>query len=169
VQIAGTNVIQDQEKKFIDSIADSLDWQTIKKLLAEKYQVEISGEPDYKAGEFLLNDSGIGYKFDFDVKILLQLSVSCDRNGNCTKISSKASEKSILDNVSSAEVVKEEGKSKLSLNEKEVSESDHSLNNNPFESKESEKQSKNETGETSSRDVSNMASQIATMIGEINS
>ena len=168
MQIAGINVIKDQEKKFIDSIADSLDWKAIKDLLAEKYQLEITGEPTYKTGEFLISDSGIGYKFDFDVKILLQLSVSCDRDGNCTKISSKASEKSIIDNVPSASAIKEDENlnSDTAFIEKEVSEPDNSVNNNSFESKESENQT---SGITSSRNISNVASHIATMIDEINS
>ena len=164
MQIAGTNVIQDQEKKFIDSIADSLDWNAIKDLLTEKYQVEITGEPDYKTGEFLINDSGIGYKFDFDVKILLQLSISCDRNGNCIKISSKASEKSIINDVSSEDSFKEAN----NLDASSV-ESDNSANNNFFDSKESENQTEKEADTNSTRNISNMASQIATMIDEINS
>jgi len=168
VQIAGINVIQDQEKKLIDSIADSLDWNTIKELLAEKYQVEITGEPDYKKGEFLIDDSGIGYKFDFDVRILLQLSVSCDRNGSCTKISSKSSENSIIDNVPSESSIKEdENLNAFSIN-KEVTELDSSENNNSFESKKVEDQTESESESTSSRNISNMASQIATMIDEIN-
>ncbi len=168
MQIAGINVIKDQEKKFIDSIADSLDWKAIKELLAEKYQVEITEEPDYKTGEFLINDSGIGYKFDFDVKILLQLSVSCDRSGNCTKISSKASKKSIIDNVPSENAIKEDENLNVSSIKTEVSEFDNSINDNSFDSKEADNQTEKEADITSSRNISNMASHIATMIDEIN-
>jgi hypothetical protein len=85
MKLTKPEILQEHEKDFIDAINAELDWDAIEKLLLEKHCFTLQEEIDYKAGDLVVYDNHIAYKFDFEIKV--PLSVIFNRNGDCLKMS----------------------------------------------------------------------------------
>lgn len=77
--------IQESEKEFIDTINAELDWEAIEKMLLEKHDFTLQDEIEYKAGDLVVHDDDIAYRFEFEIKV--PLSVVFNRKGECLEIS----------------------------------------------------------------------------------
>ncbi|SDU64642.1 hypothetical protein [Desulfobacula phenolica] len=85
MKLTNSEIIQESEKEFIDTINAELDWEAIEKLLLEKHGFTLQDEIDYKDGDLVVYNNKIAYKFDFEIKV--PLSVIFNRQGECLKMS----------------------------------------------------------------------------------
>ncbi len=85
MKLTNPETIQESEKEFIDTINAELDWEAIEKMLLEKHSFTLQEEIDYKDGDLVVYKDNIAYKFDFEIKV--PLSVIFNRDGECLEIS----------------------------------------------------------------------------------
>lgn len=85
MKLTSQETIQESEKEFIDTINAELDWEAIEKMLLEKHGFTLQEEIEYKAGDLIVYNDSIAYKFDFEIKV--PLSVIFNRDGECLEIS----------------------------------------------------------------------------------
>ncbi len=86
MKIVNQDTIQESEKEFIDTINAELNWESIEKLLYEKFGLAIRDEVDYRNGGLVVYKEKVAYTFTFDVKV--PLSIVFDSKGECLDLSS---------------------------------------------------------------------------------
>ncbi|MFO7753913.1 MAG: hypothetical protein R6V41_12420 [Desulfobacteraceae bacterium] len=86
MKVANQETIQEGEREFIDAVNAELDWDSIEKLLYEKFRLALRDEVEYRSGGLLVYDEKIACKLSFDVKV--PLSIIFDIKGECLDISS---------------------------------------------------------------------------------
>ncbi|MBF0258024.1 MAG: hypothetical protein HQK62_04150 [Desulfamplus sp.] len=84
MKITSAENIQASEKEFIDFINAELDWSAIEEMILEKHKLQLQDEVIYKKGDILVYDEQIAYKLDFDIKV--SLSLIFNRHGDCLDI-----------------------------------------------------------------------------------
>ncbi len=193
MKITDSEVIKNSEAELIDAITGDLDWQAIETILKEKHKLGLQDEVEYREGDLVIHDNQIAYKLDFDVKVTL--SVLFDRQGNCLKLSTSNdmpdSENDDFDSANqqpheSAEDqrkgfnpepsvavstdARETGSSRMAADAlPRNQETTEGLNQAYDTASSEEKKSESLTGSSeSSGNISQMASEIAEMITEIN-
>jgi len=82
--------IQENEKKLIGSINAALDWEAIGKKLMEKHHFTLQEKIECENGDLVVWKDTIAYKFDFDIKIPISLTVN--RQGECLDITALGQE-----------------------------------------------------------------------------
>jgi hypothetical protein len=80
MKITNSDVIKSGERELIDSIIGDLDWDTIEKIVKDRYKLQIQDDVEYRQGDIIVHNNQVAYKLDFDVK--MTLSVVFDRDGN---------------------------------------------------------------------------------------
>jgi len=80
VKITDSQVIRNGERELIDNITADLDWETIEKIFKERHHIAIQDDVEYKQGDIVIYENQVAYKLDFEVKVTL--SVLLDRIGN---------------------------------------------------------------------------------------
>jgi hypothetical protein len=85
MKLISSETIQESEKEFIDTINAELDWEAIEKMLIEKHNLTLQEKIECKNGDLVVCNDTIAYKFDFEIKVPLSVTVS--RQGECLKIS----------------------------------------------------------------------------------
>ena len=85
MKLTNPEIIQENEKEFIDTLNAELDWEAIEKMLLEKHSFTLQEEIDYKDGDIVVYNDAIAYKFNFEIKV--PLSVLFNREGECLEIS----------------------------------------------------------------------------------
>lgn len=86
MKVANQETIQEGEREFIDTINAELNWESIEKLLYEKFRLALRDEVEYRSGGLMVYDEKVAYKFTFDVKV--PLSIVFDSSGECLDLSS---------------------------------------------------------------------------------
>ncbi len=163
MRVTGSDIIKEKEKFLVDDIAKALNHDIVRKLFTEKYNLEINGGIEYKQGSFAVRNSDIVYKLDFDVNVPLSVSILCDRNGDCIDIDA--------DNKAVGNIYN--GIAKEKIDEKESISSENRKEIEFRDEKKMKIESRNERIVINSlvkpkEKISDMASQIAGMIHEIN-
>lgn len=87
MKLTNSELIQESEKEFIDSINAELDWDAIEQVLLEKHGFSVQDDVLYKDGNLIVHKNEIAYKFDFEIKV--PLSVIFNRDGECLEISTQ--------------------------------------------------------------------------------
>ena len=86
MKVANQDTIQEGEREFIDTINAELNWESIEKLLYEKFRLALRDEVEYRSGGLTVYNDKVAYKFSFDVKV--PLSIVFDSEGECLDLSS---------------------------------------------------------------------------------
>lgn len=81
MKITSADTIQSSEKEFIDFINAELDWSAIEEMILEKHKLQLQDEVIYKQGDIVVHNDQIAYKLDFDIKV--SLSLIFNRQGDC--------------------------------------------------------------------------------------
>lgn len=82
MKITNAESIKSGEKGLIDAVTSDIDWDMIREVLHNKYQLVLEdGDVEYRSGDLVVHDNQVAYKLDFDVKI--SLSVLLNRQGEC--------------------------------------------------------------------------------------
>jgi hypothetical protein len=87
MKLISSETIQESEKEFIDTINAELDWEAIEKMLNEKHNLTLQEKIECKNGDLVAINDTIVYKFDFEIKV--PLSVTVNRQGECLEISTQ--------------------------------------------------------------------------------
>ncbi|MBN1930594.1 MAG: hypothetical protein JW786_03175 [Desulfobacterales bacterium] len=80
MKITNSEIIKNGEKELIDTITGDLDWKKIENSFKEKHHLSIHDDIEYKEGDLVVYDNQVAYKLNFDVKV--PISVLIDRMGN---------------------------------------------------------------------------------------
>lgn len=86
MKVANQDTIQEGETEFIDTINAELNWESIEKLLYEKFRLALRDEVEYRSGGIMAYDDKVAYKLTFDVKV--PISIVFDSEGECLNLSS---------------------------------------------------------------------------------
>ncbi len=157
MKITDQDIIKNGEKELIDAITGDLDWTAIEQVFKDKYNLGLQEDVEYKQGDIIVYNNQIAYRLDFDVKVTL--SVLFDRKGEYLEV--KALEESseepeeIVEQISTLPDTE-------NLVKKETSDDESHI---PFES---ETTILNNSDDEINENVTQMATQIADMISEIN-
>ncbi len=84
MKLINSDSIQETEKEFIDTINAALDWKAIEKMLMEKHKFILQDKIECKKGDLVVSNDTIAYKFDFEIKV--PLSVMVNRQGECLEL-----------------------------------------------------------------------------------
>lgn len=87
MKLTNSELIQESEKEFIDTINAELDWNAIEQMILEKHGFSVQDDVVYKDGNLIVHKNEIAYKFDFEIKV--PLSVIFNRDGECLEISTQ--------------------------------------------------------------------------------
>ncbi|WP_457551961.1 hypothetical protein [Desulfobacula sp.] len=90
MKLINSKNLQESEKEFIDTINAELDWDAIKKMLMEKPGFILPEKIECNKGDLVVYKDEIAYKFDFEIKI--PVSVTVNRQGDCLDISNLGKE-----------------------------------------------------------------------------
>jgi hypothetical protein len=74
-----TNSIKNAEQALLDLIEKNLDWDNIKKIFKEKYQLKIKGDIGYESADITIYNDKVAYKLNFDVN--MTVAIVCGRDG----------------------------------------------------------------------------------------
>ena len=80
MKITDSEIIKAGERELIDTIIGDLDWNAIEKVFKERHHLQIQDDVEYRQGDIVVHNDTVAYKLDFDVK--LTLSILLDRSGN---------------------------------------------------------------------------------------
>ncbi len=186
MKITDSENIKNGETELIDALTGDIDWSAIETILREKHKLGLQEDVEYKSGDMVVYKDKIAYKLDFDVKVTL--SVLFSRDGECLSLSTSADidSENIIESGKS-EVQPEDTQSKADdgsiegMIEKEldsINKNEETDQNEPDEIEKlfesvtedsfDELESNDDAKQPDKEDVSQMASQIAEMISEIN-
>ena len=152
MKITDSEVIKTGEKELIDTIIGDLDWNAIESIFKEKHHLRIQDDVEYRQGDIVVHNNQVAYQLDFDVKVTL--SILFDRSGKYLSATT-------LSDV--AESSLEEASSDIGEAQKEEPSSD-----TPIGLGETEITTGADPKKAPDENMSQMASQIAEMISEIN-
>lgn len=88
MKITDSEIIKAGERELIDTIIADLDWSAIEKIFNEKHHLQIQDDVEYRQGDIVVHNDTVAYKLDFDVK--LTLSILLDRSGNYVSFTTKS-------------------------------------------------------------------------------
>ena len=152
MRITDQNAIKSGEKELIDAITGDLDWAAIERLFRKKYNLQLKDDINYKDGDMVIHENQIAYRLNFEVKV--GFTVLFDRKGECIDLAA------------------------LNESPEPITEaSDHASQGQPPAAREDEKGeadtgadawSKGPAEAGTGESVSQMASQLADMISDIN-
>lgn len=80
MKFTDSEIIKAGERELIDTIIGDLDWSAIEKIFKERHHLQIQDNVEYRQGDIVVHNDRVAYKLDFDVK--LTLSILLDRSGN---------------------------------------------------------------------------------------
>ena len=156
MKITDSESIKNIETELIDGLTNKIDWSAIKTILKEKHKMEFQEDVEYKSGDMIVYQDKIAYKLDFNIK--LNLSVLFNRQGECLNLSTSGK----LDSVENNDNKKQEDSESI----KSVKDVESLDKSNDSENQDSQNHSNIE--HPNKEDSSQMASQIAEMISDIN-
>ena len=148
MKVANQETIREGEREFIDTINAELNWESIEKLLYEKFRLALRDEVEYRSGGLMVYKDDVAYKFTFDVKV--PISIVFDSRGECLDLSSPLPDE-------------QEQEDELLPDEQEQEEEDGE--ENPPDSQGRENESQERGG---SDGFAEKASELAGMMDEIN-
>lgn len=90
MKLTNSESIQESEKEFIDTINAELDWDAIEQMLLDRHGFTVEDEVDYKDGNLIVHNNEIAYKFEFEIKV--PLSVIFNREGDCLEMSTRSTD-----------------------------------------------------------------------------
>lgn len=164
MKITDSEVIKNGEMELIDSITGDLDWRAIETILKEKHNLGLQDEVEYKHGDLVIHDNQIAYKLDFDVKVTL--SVLFDRQGNCLKLSTSGDQD--VGDQETGKPVTPEAAHQPEMHQTVAAPSEQFQDTEPLDNSQAEDRSEILSDAEPNENISQMASQIADMITEIN-
>lgn len=80
MKLTDSQIIKEGERELIDGITADLDWETIEKIFKEKHHIAIDDNVEYTQGDIVVYNNQVAYQLDFEVKVTLSLLL--DRAGN---------------------------------------------------------------------------------------
>jgi hypothetical protein len=95
LKITDAEAIRNREKAFIDSFVSGIDWAAVRTILGNKYGLNFSEEGEYRGGDMIARNGGVVYRLDFDLRV--KLSLLLDRAGNCLNLTDDAAPESRAD------------------------------------------------------------------------
>ncbi|MBF0100874.1 MAG: hypothetical protein HQK77_08210 [Desulfobacterales bacterium] len=164
MKITDSESIKHGERELIDSLIGDLNWNVIESILKEKHHLKLQDDVEYKKGDIVVYNNQIAYKLNFDIKI--NLSILFDRNGDCLTISTTNDE--------SEPPQQKENFNKLEFNDVEEENKKHLPSEDLVENESLKIQTQKIDSHVDTskiepnENISQMASQIAEMITEIN-
>jgi len=166
VKITESEIIKSSEQDLIDAITGDLDWGAIESIFKDKHQLKIQDDVEYSKGDLVVHENQIAYKLDFDVKVTL--SVLFDRNGNYISLATSG-EISDDQEASPAENQDTDVQEEVSDSE-EITDTLDAVDETAQQDDPIEARDANYIDPESApnENISEMASQIADMISEIN-
>lgn len=156
MKITDSEIIRNGEKELIDAITGDLDWHIIEKIFKNQHNLSIRDDVEYKAGDMVVYNNRVAYRIDFEVKV--PLSVIFDRSGDFLAFKTSG-------DFSELHEPSEDPDSEKSGPEQELMSSDA---DESFEPEEAENTPFADPSVNPRENISQMASQIADMISEIN-
>ncbi|MCF8069997.1 MAG: hypothetical protein K9L30_15560 [Desulfobacterales bacterium] len=165
VKITESEIIKSSEQDLIDAITGDLDWSAIESIFKDKHNLKIQDDVEYSSGDLVVHDNRIAYKLDFDVKVTL--SVLFDRDGNYISLATSGE---ITNNQEDNHDDSPDAASQTGSDLAEVQIPEDATDKNNIQEDTLETQNDNyvDPEAVPNENISEMASQIADMISEIN-
>ncbi|MBF0232173.1 MAG: hypothetical protein HQK65_03945 [Desulfamplus sp.] len=160
MKVTDSEIIKNGEKELLDSITGDLDWKSIEQIIKKKHNFLVHDDIEYKNGDIVVYNNQIAYKVDFDVKVTL--SILLDRQGNYLSLATSGD---LIQNE-----LKEDSEQGVDVELIEPANiiDDLDENNDDDGLDEIAPMQIVETIEASNENISQMASEIADMISDIN-
>ena len=153
MKITNSEVIKNGEKELIDTITGDLDWDKIENSFKDKHHLSIHDDVEYKEGDLVVFDNQVAYKLDFDVKV--PLSILIDRMGNFLTLKTLSDSSETHQETTSPDISEQEDLEPINLFES-------------LSEEKSDQASFSDPEKGPSENISQMASEVAQMISEIN-
>lgn len=153
MKITNSEVIKNGEKELIDTITGDLDWDKIENSFKDKHHLSIHDNVEYKEGDLVVYDNQVAYQLDFDVKV--PLSILIDRMGNFLAIKASSGSSETYPETTPADISEPGGLEPINLSES-------------LSEEKSDQASFSDPEKEPAENISQMATEVAQMISEIN-
>lgn len=156
MKITDHEIIKNGEKELIDAITGDLDWTTIEQVFKDKFKLGLQEDVEYKQGDIVIHNHQIAYRLDFDVKV--SMSVLFDRKGEYLDIHPATEATEATENMSDPLLVTPDIAKQI--------QPDTDMEHQSYVDGDADLP--NESDDTMNENVTQMATQIADMISQIN-
>lgn len=90
MKVTNAEAIKSGEKGLIEQITRDLDWGQVAAILEEKYKLKLNdGQATYRQGDIVVHNNQVAYQLEFDVTVTLSLMF--DRQGECFDVITRPS------------------------------------------------------------------------------
>lgn len=156
MKITDHEIIKNGEKELIDALTGDLDWTTIEQVFRDKFNLGLQEDIEYKQGDIVIYNNQIAYRLDFDVKV--SLSVLFDRKGEYLDLKPMSEQPGTSEETTDPGLIEPDVAGRIQPDK------DNAHGNYA----ESDINTLSESNNAVNENVTQMASQIADMISEIN-